>query len=114
MFRRGRFWHRGRIYSDEGFSVGTGGRDSIVYREADRKMTITVVEGYGIYEETIGRWDDNPTEKIGGEERSRIATNLKRALESQGLPVYFVEQEIERQRQSWKVHASTPTIHDDE
>ena len=54
MFRRGRFWHCGRIYSDEGFFVSTGGRDAIAYCEGGRKMTITVQEGNGIYEETLG------------------------------------------------------------
>ena len=115
MFRRARFWRRGRIYSDEGFSVRTGGRDAISYHEGDRKMTITVVVGYGIYEETIGRWDDNPLEKVGVEERKRIAVNIKRALESQGLPVYFVEQDAELQRRSRETHATkAPLTHDDE
>jgi hypothetical protein len=91
MFRRGRFWRSGRIYSDEGFFVSTGGRDAIVYHEGDRKMTITVNEGNGVYEETIGRWDDNPTQKLGNEERKRIADNIRRAFESQGLPVLFLE-----------------------
>jgi hypothetical protein len=91
MFRRGRFWHSGRIYSDEGFSVSTGGRDAIVYHEGNRRMTITVQEGSGVYEETIGRWDDDPKQRIGDEERKRIADSIKRAFESQGLPVYFLE-----------------------
>jgi hypothetical protein len=91
MFRRGRFWHCGRIYSDEGFFVSTGGRDAIAYCEGGRKMTITVQEGNGIYEETIGRWDDDPMQRLGEESRKRIADNIRRAFESQGLSVYFLE-----------------------
>lgn len=82
-----------RQYSDEGFSVSTGARDAIVYREGNRKMTISVLDGSGVYEETIGRWDDNPTQKIANEERMRIAENIRRAFESQGLSVYFVERQ---------------------
>jgi hypothetical protein len=93
MFWRGKFWRRRRIYSDEGFSVSTAARDAIVYREGNRKMTISVLEGNGVYEETIGRWDDNPTQRIANEERTRIAANIRCAFESQGLSVYFVERQ---------------------
>jgi murein tripeptide amidase MpaA len=93
MFNRGRFWHAGRIYSDEGFFVITGGRDAIIYHEGNRKMTITVNEGNGVYEETIGRWDDNPNQRLGEEERKRIADNIQRAFESQGRRVYFLERQ---------------------
>jgi len=55
-------------------------------------MTITVMEGNGVYEETIGRWDDDPVKRIGDEERKRIADNIKRAFESQGWPIYFLDQ----------------------
>jgi len=54
-------------------------------------MTITVNEGNGVYEETIGRWDDDPMQRLGDEERKRIADNIRRAFESQGLPVLFLE-----------------------
>jgi hypothetical protein len=64
-FRKGRLWRSGRIYSDQGFSVNLGARDSIAYFEGNRKMTISVLEGSGVYEETIGRWDDDTT----GQER---------------------------------------------
>ena len=56
-------------------------------------MTISVLEGNGVYEETIGRWDDNPVQKISTEECTRIAENIRRAFESQGLPIYFVERQ---------------------
>jgi len=91
MFKRGRLWYRGNIYSDEGFSVSTGGRDAIVYHEGGRKMTITVQEGNGVYEETIGRWDDNPLQRLSDDDRRRIADNIRRAFGSQGLSVHFLE-----------------------
>jgi hypothetical protein len=74
-----------------GFFVSTGGRDAIVYHEGKRKMTITVMEGNGVYEETIGRWDDDPMQRLGDEDRKRIADNIRRAFESQSLSVYFLE-----------------------
>ncbi|MGD0182873.1 MAG: hypothetical protein ABSC15_23930 [Terriglobales bacterium] len=54
-------------------------------------MTITVQEGNGVYEETIGRWDDDPMQRLGDGDRKRIADNIRRAFESQGLSVYFLE-----------------------
>jgi hypothetical protein len=91
VFKKGKLWRGGRIYSDEGFSVDIGGRDAIVYHEGSRKMTITVNEGNSIYDETIGRWDDNPTQRISDQERGRIADNIRRAFESQGLAVHFLD-----------------------
>jgi hypothetical protein len=89
VFRRGKLWRRGRIYSDEGFSVHIGGRDSIGYFEGNRKMTITVNEGNAVYEETISRWDDEPMLAKSDQEQARIADNIRRAFESQGLKVSF-------------------------
>ena len=91
VFRRRKLCRSGRIYSDEGFSVDIGGRDAIVYHEGSRKMTITVNEGSGIYDETIGRWNDDPTQRISDCERARIANNIRRAFESQGLAVSFLD-----------------------
>ena len=68
-----------------------GGRDAIVYHEGSRKMTITVNEGNSIYAKTIGRWDDNPTQRISDQERVRIADNIRRAFESQGWAVRFLD-----------------------
>ncbi len=58
VFRRGKLWRRGRISSDEGFSVDIGGRDAIAYYEGSRKMTIVANEGNSIYYDTIGRWHE--------------------------------------------------------
>ena len=90
MFRRGKLWRSGRISSDEGFSVDIGGRDAIAYYEGSRKMTITVDEGNSILYQTVGRWDDDPMLRLSDQDRARIADNIKRAFESQGLPVQFL------------------------
>ena len=47
MFRRGRLFHRGRVYSDEGFYI-VYGRDWLVHHERSRKMTVTVDAGKGV------------------------------------------------------------------
>ncbi len=92
MFKRGRLLRSGRIYSDEGFFV-IPGRDSLVYVEADRRMTMTVqmgARGFAIYRHTISRWDDSPMNSVSDAENVRIADNVKRALESQGESVIFI------------------------
>jgi hypothetical protein len=92
MFKRGRLFHDDRIYSDEGFFV-IPGKDWLVYSEGGRKMTITVAmgsHGFSIYDETIGRWDDNPMSSVSSDERKRIGSNVRRALESQGQTVSFI------------------------
>jgi hypothetical protein len=92
MFKRGWLLHSDRIYSDEGFLV-IAGRDGLVYVEGDRRMTITVemgTHGFAVYDETIGRWDDNPNNSVSDDERRRISDNVKRALESQGQSVIFI------------------------
>jgi len=53
-------------------------------------MTITVDEGNSILYQTVGRWDDDPMLRLSDQDRARIADNIKRAFESQGLPVQFL------------------------
>jgi hypothetical protein len=92
MFKRGWLLHSDRIYSDEGFFV-VPGKDCLVYNEAGRKMTMTVEmgkNGFAIYEETVGRWDDNPAISVSNDERKRVGDNVRRALESQGQTVIFI------------------------
>jgi hypothetical protein len=87
MFRRRRWLHRGRIDSDEGFYIALG-RDLLVYGEGNRRMSVTIDFGadqVNVFQISIGRWDDNPQVAIGNAERLRIADNIKRAIESQGL-----------------------------
>jgi hypothetical protein len=89
MFRKGRWTHSNRIYSDEGFFIAVG-RDTLIYYEGKRKMTITVeggFKGFAVYLETIGRWDDDPTHPVDDEKKRQIADAIKRALESQGQSV---------------------------
>src|SRR3954462_13128723 len=75
----------GGVYSDEGFYIAYG-RDWLVYQERDRKKKLTVDAGKGIaiFTDTVGRWDDDPTNRIDQNERERIIQNIKRALEWQG------------------------------
>jgi hypothetical protein len=89
MFTRKKWFHRGWIESNEGFSVAFG-RDNIVYRELGRKMAITADVGVGqasVFVISIGRWDDDPLNPVSDQAKQRIANNVKRALESQGLVV---------------------------
>lgn len=85
MYRKG-WLRRGRIYSDEGFSVGILDRTTMVYRESKRKMTIPgeiLLNGFALYKTSIGPWDDG--EPIDENKRSEIANRIIRALESQGM-----------------------------
>jgi hypothetical protein len=89
MFTRNKWFHRGRVESDEGFSVALG-RDTVVYYESGRRMAITADVGTGqanIFTNSIGRWDDDLSNSAKPEEKSRIADNIKRALEWRGLSV---------------------------
>jgi hypothetical protein len=89
MFTIKKWFHRGRIESDEGFSVAFG-RDTIVYCEAGRRMAVTADVGAGqanIFTVSIGRWDDDPQNAVSDEAKQRIANNIKRALEFRGLVV---------------------------
>ena len=89
MFRRGRWFRSHVIHSDEGFSVVVG-KNGIAYREGERSMSITAewtVAGIAIYTHTIGRWDDDPLHSVDSGKKREIASNIKRALESQGEKV---------------------------
>ena len=89
MFTKRKWFHRGRIESDEGFSIDFG-RDIVVYYESGRRMAITADVGAGrvnIFIDSVGRWDDDPMNAVKAEEKSRISDNIKRALEWRGLAV---------------------------
>jgi hypothetical protein len=91
-FTKRKFFHRGHIESDEGFSVAVG-RDTVVYYESGRRMAITADVGAGqanIFTNSIGRWDDDLPNSAKAEEKSRIADNIKRALEWRGLTVHLM------------------------
>ena len=85
VFKRGGVFGN-KIVSSGGFFVETGG-DSLVYSENGRRMTITTEaepKGWAVALDTIARWDDDLNRPITSEERDRIASNIKRALASQG------------------------------
>ena len=93
MFRKRSWLHRGRIESDEGFAVVAIRRDTLVYSEGRRTMAITVdmrTDGFAVFLNSIGRWDDDPMHAVDEETRSKIADNVKRALVSQGQRVDLV------------------------
>ncbi len=85
MFKKG-WLYRGRIYSDEGFSVGIADLSHLVYRENRRKMTIggeLGANGFVVSKEKVGPWDDG--EVISEEKRLQVIDRARRALESQGI-----------------------------
>ena len=91
-FTKRKLFPRGRIESDEGFSVAFG-RDTVVYYESGRRMAITgdfSGSTGAIYADTIGRWDDDPLNAVNEKEKDRIANNIKRALEWDGIPVLLI------------------------
>ncbi len=88
MFKK-KLFSGGRIDSDEGFSV-IFGRDSLIYRESGRNMSVTVDIGgdeANVFLDSIARWDDAPNQAIGEDSKRRIADNIRRALEWNHLTV---------------------------
>lgn len=84
-FKKG-WLHRGRIYSDEGFSVGILDKTSLLYREGGKKMTVggeLLMRGFVVYRASIGPWNDG--EPIDDTKKHQIISNITRALESQGI-----------------------------
>jgi hypothetical protein len=93
MFKRGHWPNSDRIYSEDGQFFVSVGKDWLVYHEGERKMTITVDMGaksFAVYLDTIGRWDDDLEHSVDTEEKNRIASNIKHALESQGQTVVLL------------------------
>lgn len=65
----------------------------VVYYEANRRMEITADfsgEAGAIFVDTIGRWDDDPSNTMSDGEKQRIAQNVKRAIEWTGTPVLLL------------------------
>ena len=87
MFKRG-FFRRGRIYSDEGYSVGVFDRSRLTYRENGRRMTIAgelLTNGFVVYLATIGPWDNG--DDIDENKRFQIADRVQRALGWRGMRI---------------------------
>jgi hypothetical protein len=56
-------------------------------------MAITADFGVGagaIYLDSVGRWDDDPLNAVNDKEKQRIADNVKRALEWNGIHVLLM------------------------
>ena len=88
MFRT-RWYNRGTIVSDEGFTIWVG-RDSVVYRRSDRAMTISIDWGgseINIFAPTANRWDDDPSAEIDKLTKDMVLDDVRRALEWKGLKV---------------------------
>jgi hypothetical protein len=91
MFRTRRWFERGRgrIESDEGFSIFIS-RDAIAYWEGRQKMMVTADLGAGqavLFSASIGRWEGDLNHPVDDATRLRIENNIKRALEWSGWKV---------------------------
>lgn len=65
-FRKGRMWRSGRIYSDEGFSLNLGARDSVAYFEGNSEDDYTGAgRAMGFMKRRLDVGDDDTT----GQER---------------------------------------------
>ena len=65
-------------------------RNSVVYRENGRAMTIAgemLSDGFEIYVSSIITWDDSQGDLITEADRQRILRNVRCSLESQGARV---------------------------
>jgi hypothetical protein len=91
MFKT-RWYNRGKVLSDEGFSIELG-QDWLVYRRGQRRMTITVDVGgseINIFVGTANRWDDSPSTEVDEGTKWEIISDIKRGLEWKGLSVRLV------------------------
>jgi hypothetical protein len=92
MFRR-RWWNGDLESSKENFSIRKVRRDSLVYQEGKRQMTVTIEmgsQGFAVFIDTIGRWDDDPMNLVDSVKKTEVADRIKRALESQGETVDLI------------------------
>ena len=68
-------------------------RDHLIYREANRAMTVNCdmgAGGFAVFISSVARWDDDPDNSIPPTRAEEILDNIRRALESQGQAVDFV------------------------
>jgi hypothetical protein len=81
------------VKADDGFVVQFTGRFTAEYRDSGRKVTLAVEDGFvggkpcvAVEPEAFDRWDDDPPGvTIPPDQRARMFTNLREALEFQGL-----------------------------
>ena len=91
MFKRG-LLRRGRIYSDQGYSVGITDRTHLEYREGRRVMSVPGelgTNGFVLYTDTMNAWDD--LLKVDDIKKREIIQRIKEALESQGMVLDVVQ-----------------------
>ncbi len=65
-------------------------RDTIIYREGGRQMTVSgemLIDGCIVHRSSVISWDDSNGELITSAEQERIVTNIKASLEAQGAKV---------------------------
>lgn len=88
MFKT-RWYNRGTILSDEGFTIWVG-RDSLVYRRSSRAMTISIDCGaseINVFAPTANRWDDDLSTEVDELTKKMILDDVRRALEWKRLKV---------------------------
>jgi len=74
-------WERWR------FSLETFGKETLVYSESGRKMTVTIDRDSGgvtVYTDSVARWDADLGQPIDTDTTKRIINNIQRGFESQG------------------------------
>lgn len=75
------------ILRRSGYRVSVPDRQTLVYREAGRKMSIAgemLSDGFEIYRSSVVSWDKTEGELLDNAERARILRNVKSYLEAQG------------------------------
>jgi hypothetical protein len=84
------------IESNEGFSVEVLGRTGMRYREGDKAVLIDSEvlapgKGIAIVAASIQNWVcPDGSEPINSDQRTRIVTNIRAAIESKGQPLELV------------------------
>jgi hypothetical protein len=91
MFKRG-WLNRGRIRSDEGFSITLIGRSKVRYQEAGRSTDVggeLLSDGFTLEPATLSSWSDGaPVEEA---RKKEIIDAIVRSLQSQGMAVDIVQ-----------------------
>jgi hypothetical protein len=79
-----------RIFSRKGFRASILDRQTLVYKENGRKMTVAgemLKDGFEVYCASVLAWDGGGGLLLEESERRRIVNNIRTSLESQGARV---------------------------